>query len=80
MMTVIHWNRINMRAKEKNLPTKNCSCLVCIPGKRLTTATYRVPCAGTTGYFLCPYESIKPVTGMLWVEEKEINVMEEKSK
>lgn len=70
--TIIHWKRINMRAKDKNLPPKNCRCLVMIPGKRLETVTYRVPCAGTTGYFLRENDSFRPLTGMLWIPETDI--------
>lgn len=71
-ITTVFWRTINMRSKDKNLPPKNARCLVCIPGKRLETVTFRVPCAGTTGYFLREYDSFSPKTGMLWVLEAEI--------
>lgn len=71
-ITTFFWRTINMRSKDKNLPPKNARCLVCIPGKRLETMTFRVPCAGTTGSFQREYDSFSPKTGMLWVLESEI--------
>ena len=31
--TVIHWNTINMRGKEKNLSKEGQACLIFVPGK-----------------------------------------------
>lgn len=72
--TVIHWNKINMRGKEKNLPKEGQACLIFVPGKVIETARFCTPCGKPR--FLRGNEFIKPVSGMLWVPADTIKLLE----
>lgn len=61
MVTIIHWNQVNMRTKEKNLPREGQECLIFIPGKQLETARFVMPCGRPR--FLRGNELIQPVSG-----------------